>query len=464
MSTEGSNSEVLRRDRDYYIDYIKIVAYNGKEYSIASQMIEFTYHENIATPCIYCSVTMYDAVDFPTLLPMIGEERLKVSFTRQDEKAADSGGGFKKPIVLDLPIYKISNRSPESTSRKGQVYTLHATSDEMLQSLKSKVRLGLKNMPYSEMVSTVYDQHVKVNKPIEVEPTQHVHDFCIANMNPFRFITHVSGRSISPKYGGCLYFFYEDRDKFHYKSLGALFESEKILDLNFAVKNILSQKGESDEPKKRVFERDMYSVEALEHKNSFDLIKTIVSGGYSQKAIFFDPIRQIITTKEFDIDNEWDSLPHIDKVKPFTDGNKAKSAPDSRMAVHWTNFEHDTVEHIVQKEPGINPFRPEDFTLRVNSQLDIMMRNSIDVVLPGTPDLIAGKRVSFYLPEHLGKTSNLEPEEPDRYLQGDYLVVSVMHRISTKEYTCSATLIKDSFFAGIKHRDPEEEYPIRKIY
>lgn len=463
MTSENS-SEILRRDRDYYIDYLKIVAYNGKEYSIANQMIEFTYHENIATPGVYCSVTLYDAIDFPTLLPMIGEERLKVSFTRQDEDTANSQGGFKKSIVLDLPIYKLSNRSPEAKSRKGQAYTLHATSDEMLQNLKTKVRLGLKGLKYSDMVSKVYDTYVKVTKPIEVEETKHVHDFCIANMNPFRFITHVSGRSISPKYGGCLYFLYEDRDKFHYKSLGALFESEKILDINFAVKNILDQKGEGDSPKERLFKKDMYSVEAIEHKNSFDLIKTITLGSYSQKAIFFDPIRQTITTKEFDIDTEWDSLPHIDKVKPFTEKNKAKYAPDSKLAVHWTNFEHDVVEHITSKQPGINPFRPEDFSMRVSSQLDIMMRNSIDVVLPGTPDLIAGKKVKFYLPEHLGKVSDSEPEELDRYLQGDYLIVGVMHRITTTEYTCAATLVKDSFFADIKHRNPEEEYPKGKIY
>jgi hypothetical protein len=464
MSDQGLSPEILRRERDYYIDYLKIVAYNGKEYSIASQMIEFTYHESIATPCVYCSVTLYDAVDFPTLLPMIGEERLKVSFTRQDEHAAKKEGGFKKPIVLDLPIYKISGRSPENTSRKGQVYTLHATSDEMLKSLKSKVRLGLKGLTYSEMVRKVYDEYVKASKDIEVEDTKHIHDFCISNMNPFRFITHVSGKSISPKYGGCLYFFYEDRNKFNYKSLGTMFEGEQSLELNFAVKNTLKQGGDKAGPKERVFDRDMYSVEALEHKGSFDLIKTIISGAYSQRAIFFDPVRQLISTKDFDIEDEWDSLPHIDKVKPFTSGNSAKSAPDSRITVHWTNSEHDTVEHIASKEPGINPFRPEDFTLRVNAQLDGMMRSSIDVIIPGTPDMIAGQVVQFHLPEHLGKVSEQEPEEPDAYLQGKYLVVSVMHRLSTTEYTCSATIVKDSFYSNIKHRDPEAEYPIEKIY
>lgn len=464
MSTNGSNPEVLRRERDYYIDYLKIVAYNGAEYSIASQMIEFTYHENIAAPSVYCSVTLYDAIDFPTLLPMIGEERLKVSFTRQDENAAFAGGGFKTPIVLDLPIYKISNRSPENTSRKGQVYTLHATSDEMLQSLKTKVRLGLKDMPYSDMVKKVFDEYVKTKKDIEVEETKHNHTFCIANMSPFRFITYVSSKSISPDHGGCLYFFYEDRDKYHYKSLGALFKEEVILELNFAVKNILKQGGDPTAPKERLFKRDLYAVEAMEHKGSFDLIKTIVSGAYSQKAIFFDPVRQLIKTKEFDIDAEWDSLPHIDKVKPYTPENRAKLAPDSRMTVSWTNYEHDTIEHISEKEPGIKPFRTEDFSLRVNAQLDLMMRNSIDIVVPGTPDMKAGKLVNFYLPEHLGKVSEQEPEEPDAYLQGKYLILSVMHRISTSEYTCSATIVKDSFFSDIKHRDPEAEYPINKIY
>jgi hypothetical protein len=459
MSDIKSNPQLIRVERDYYIHYIKIVAYNNKEYDIDSQMVELCYHENIASICTYLSITMYDTVDFPTLLPMIGEERIKISFTRQDEKAVKGEGALKPPIILDMPIYKITGRSPESRSRKTQVYTLHAVSDEMIQSLKTKVRLGIKGKSYSEMVEQVYDEYVKVTKPLEVETTQHVHDFCIANMSPFRFITHVSGRSISPSYGGCLYFFYEDRDKFYYKSLGALFNSKEQLDFNFAVKGIL-KKGNDTEPKQRNFDRDLYTIEHFEHKGSFDILKTIMSGAYSQRAIFFDPVRQIIKVNDFDIDSEWDSLPHTNQVKPFTQANKAKASPDCRMTLHWTNAEHDIVEHISSKQPGINPFRTEEFFLRVTSQVDTMLRNAIDAVLPGTPDLKAGMTVNFKLPEGLGKISEEEKELPDAYLQGKYLIVSVLHRIVKGEYTCSVTLTKDSFFSDITHRAPTEEYPL----
>lgn len=464
MSESGSNPEKLRAERDYFIDYLKIVAFNGKEYPIDPQMVELCYHENIGTISTYLSVSLYDTVDYPTLLPMIGEERIRVSFTRQDEKAAKGGGGFKDPIILDMPVYKITKRSPESIARKSQMYTLHAVSDELLKSLKSKVRLGLKDKLYSEMVSQVYDEYVKVTKPIEVEPTKYLQNFCIANMNPFRFITHVSGRSVSPNYGGCLYFFFEDRDKFNYKSLGSLFEAGHTLDLNFAAKGFLKT-GHATEPKERNFERDVYAVEHLEHKQSFDLIKTILTGGYAQKAIFFDPIRQLINIQEFDIDKEWDSLPHTqDKkaVKPFTAENKAKSSPDCKMSLNWTNADHDIVEHIASKEPGINPFKFEEYILRVNSQLDTMLRNSIDAILPGTPDIKAGMTVNFILPEHLGKVSDQEPEMLDAYLQGKYLVVSVVHRIVKGAYTCGVTLTKDSFYSEIKHRPPTEEYPLGK--
>lgn len=462
MGESANNPQRLRAERDYFIHYLKIVAFNGQEYPIDPQMVELCYHENIGAICSYLSVTLYDTVDYPTLLPMIGEERLKVSFTRQDEKAAKAGGGFKDPITLDMPVYKITKRSPESIARKAQMYTLHAVSDELLQNLKTKVRLGLKDKLYSEMVEQVYNEYVKVTKPIQVEPTKYQQDFCIANMNPFRFITHVSGRSISPDYGGCLYFFFEDREQFNYKSLGSLFEASHTLDLNFAVKGILKQ-GSGTGPKERNFERDVYTVEHLEHKQSFDLIKTILTGGYSQKAIFFDPIRQLINIKEFDIEQEWESLPHTEKeksAKPFTSNNKAKASPDCKMTLTWTNSDHDVVEHIASKEPGINPFKFEEYVLRVNSQLDTMLRNSIDAILPGTPDIKAGMTINFTLPEHLGKVSDKEPEMLDAYLQGKYLVVSVVHRIVKGAYTCGVTLTKDSFYSDIKHRPPTEEYPL----
>jgi hypothetical protein len=461
MVNDSGNPELIRVERDYYINYVKIVAFNGKEYPIDSQIIEMCYHENIATISTYLSITLFDTVDFPTLLPMIGEERIKISFTRQDEKQISDGGGLKDPIVLDMPVYKITKRSPESKGKKSQVYTLHAASDEMLQSLKTKVRLGLKSRLYSEMVEQVYNEYVKISKEIQVEPTQYPQDFCIANMNPFRFISHISGRSISPTYGGCLYFFYEDRDKYNFRSLGSMFEAPTTLDFNFAVKGILKA-GSDNDPKSRNFERDVYSVEYMEHKQSFDLIKTILTGSYSQKAIFFDPIRRVIKTQEFDIDEEWETLPHIEKTKPFTPNNKAKASPDCRMSLYWTNAEHNTVDHINSKESEVNPFKFEEYVLRTSSQLDTMMRNTIDAVLPGTPDIKAGITINFKLPEHLGKVSPEEPEEMDAYLQGKYLVISVMHRIAKGEYTCGVTLAKDSFFSDIKHRDPHEEYPIGK--
>lgn len=461
MSGSESNPKLLRAERDYYIHYLNIVAFNGQKYPIDSQLVELCYHENIGAISAYLSVSFFDTIDFPTLLPMIGEERIMVSFTRQDENAVKSGGKFKDPITLDMPVYKITKRSPDTGSQKGQFYTLHATSDEMIQSLKKKVRLGLKAKPFSEMVEQVYNEYVKVSKPIEVEPTQYEQDFCIANMNPFRFISHVSGRSVSPSYGGCLYFFFEDRDKFYYKSLGSLFQAQDTLDLTYPTKGILKT-GTGTDAKERNFKRDVYAIEHMEHKQSFDIIKTILLGGYSQKAIFFDPIRRLITTKEFDIDKEWETLPHSEaaqSAKPYTPSNKAKDSSDARISLHWTNAEHDVADHIASRDPDIKPSRIEEYSLRTNSQLDTMLRNSIDAILPGTPEIKAGMTVNFNLPEHLGKVSEQSPEQMDAYLQGKYLVVSVVHRIVKGAYTCGVTLSKDSFTSNIKHRPPTKEYP-----
>lgn len=461
MIDRESNPEIIRKEKDYYINYLNIVAYNGAEYTIATQAIEITYYENIFTPSVLLSVTIFDSVDYPSLLPFIGQERLKISFTRQDEKALDNGG-FLEPIVLDLAIYKITNRSPEAENRKSQVYTLHAVSDETLKSLKMKVRLGLKDMPYSDMAARVYDEYVKVKKPLEIEPTQFEHDFCIANMPPIRFITHVASNSISAAFGGCAYFFFEDRDKFNFKSLGSLFNSSTVLEINFAPKNILKP-GTGDEPKPRNFERDLYTAERYEHKG-VDIIKKILMGGFSAKAIYVDPIRQKYNVKNWDLNSEWDSLPHVDKVKPFTNEHVALNAPDSKMNLFWTNAEHDIVPHIAGKEPGIKPFHFEDYSLRVNAQLESLTHYCIDAVLPGTPTITAGSVIHFHLPENLGKISETDPEEKDRYLQGKYLVLSCMHMVTHTEYTTNVTLVKDSFFSDITHRPPTEEYPANKVY
>ena len=81
----------LRQEKDYVLEYLQLVIpRTGAKYDISEQLIRLTYEENIFMGIIHGSLLMVDAVDYPTLIPFIGEEEIHFSLTRQDEMTKNS--------------------------------------------------------------------------------------------------------------------------------------------------------------------------------------------------------------------------------------------------------------------------------------------------------------------------------------------------------------------------------------
>lgn len=446
-------AQVLRRENDFVLQKLTITAYTGDSYDITKLYTEFTYEENIFQATIHGSINLLDTIDLPTLLPIIGEETIEATFTRPEVGEPDQTE-LLPPIEFKARVYKMSPREVQGYSDKVQNYTLYFASEELFKSAQKKVNRGFKATKCSDIVQTIFDEYLKEEKEIEIEETKFEIDYVIANKSPILAIRELAARSISASTEGALFTFYEDRDKFYFKSIDSLLDQTPEKEIKYRVQNVL-EKGDNHQD--RTIEQDMESVQHYHHNSTFDVFEDLREGKASSRLLTIDPIRKKFQVKDFDLDQEFDNFKHLGTAKPFTQNAKILKAPEANFSLQFTQSEH-------ERDPTQRAKMIEEYHLKRMSQKKQIQRQVTSVSLAGDPRYKAGQVIEFILPELLGKVSKEYPQELDKYLQGNYLVVSSCHIVRQNGYTVNMELVKDSFYSEIEHRDLLEVVPPEEIY
>lgn len=457
---------------DRVLDYIELQDWKGNTHSLLTQMVEFSFEEEIFFHCLHGSITLFDSVDFPTLLPLIGEEKIRGGFTRQivpDKSNAWLGGRFK-PIQFDMNVYAMEGKIQGAESRKAQSYVLKYSSNLPFLNMSKRVFASYKNMKYSDMVKKIYEDYLKEDfpntKPLYVEETTFAKDFYVQNLSPLNAIRKIAQRATSAFDNGNFYVFYEDRDAYNFVTIGSLLNQTPAITLTCELKNVSSIE---DKPGSKTIDlaKQMYNVTNYTRNASFDVFSAATSGEGTSSLFSVDPISRKFYYNEFDLrgtdakgNNQWEKLPRLGDKKPWTKDNKMFVDPKANMALVITDINQDTHDYISQKE-SVRPTAPEEFLLERNSHKRQLMRNIIQTTVSGDPRIKVGMVVKFDIPEILGKTSEKDPEQLDKWLKGNYLVIGILHHVTQREYKMHLELMRDGFATEIKdstYRHPGLEY------
>ena len=453
----------IRSINDFIILYLVLQSHDGKEYDFTSHMVEFTYHESLFSPVVHGSMLVLDAVDYPTLLPIMGEERLKCAFTRQDEKSQT--GGFLDAINFDLAVYTMHGQTNQRTGTgKSQTYFLKYISDEAYTNAGTKIHRKYRNMRYSDMAEKIFDDFLKndTNK-INIEETSGTYSYYAQNVKPFTAISNLALRSISNEDNGYNYLFYRDRFGYNFKTFSSLAKEEPVLAITYSPKNI------PDEAK----ENDLYSVSQYIDKSQYDSLLSAVSGEATSALLTVDPLRRKFYLNAFDLrgdegfnqhkinllqDSDWSKFPHMHKSKHYIDNSRMFVNPRSNLAMQITDLGHKDTQYITERDSDIYIHEPEYYYKQTQSHIKQMQTKTMSVSLSGHPYVRAGSVIEFLLPEQLGKIGEKDAQELDKYAQGRYVVTKVTHILKNNKYTMNIDMVKDSFFSDIEARNPVEEY------
>jgi hypothetical protein len=451
----------LRKENDYILETLTITSeITGKTYNFTSHIHSLFFEENLYMPSTHGQVIVKDAMDYVGLVPFIGQELIHFQFTRQDEiKKKDR----LPPITFVGRIYSLTDKEIQSGSRKFQLYTLRFYSIPFVKNFDKRVSKSFKNKLNSEMVEIIFDEYLKADpvdieivgdgqitvpppKEIEVAPTLGLHNYVIGNKKPIAVIDQLSERSSCPAGTGCHYVFYEARNAFKFETVGSILQKPPIREIKYEPRNL-----DRESQKEFDLARAMNIPHSLHEEGGFDIINDKIKGKNSSRLLKIDPIRRKIVKSDYNIEDggdlpegAWDNLPHTDDKKPFNE-NSAAFGEDGKFETIISDEEHDTVEHLISKDPDIRPDRLEKIIQIRNTQFQQVKNNQISVQLPGDPRYTVGETIEVVIPEATGIVSEKFPEEENKFVSGKYLITSATHILQDNRYITTMRLQKDGF-------------------
>jgi hypothetical protein len=446
----------LQDFKDYLLEELSIINFEGNKWELTGLRGPLYIYEDIFGGPISGSVEIYDALDLPHLLPIIGEERIKIKLSKPKPVKREDDEDVSDAFEREFRVYHISDR--RLIRDNYQVYTIHFISEEFFRNFFQVVQRGFVKKRYSEMVEDVYDELIKINKPIEIEKTAHEHYFNAGNMNPFQFFNCLAAKSISEGGNGPTYLFYEDQDKFNFVTLGKLIEQEPVKTFIFQASNQPNIDIMSQGYRPYDTEKELENVEIYYHTSNINPIENIRHGMYGSTLWHIDPIRARYEKQEFKLSQEFKKFKHLDKSEPFRKEFDLLDKTQSHIKFMITDKDQDLQEHLIARDPNILPDKLEDCALQRTSQLFQINTVKLAIKVPGDPELKVGQTIEFELPQMAGDVAEDRPNELDNYLQGKYLITSMKHSIIQDKYTMTIEIIKDTYFSPIKEEDPAERY------
>jgi len=244
-------------------------------------------------------------------------------------------------------------------------------------------------------------------KRVFIDPSSEADTLIIPYMSPFECLNLLAARCHDNKKHS--WFFYENFEGFHFKSLSAIYTAPKPIKVPFTLEN------------KRVepnMDADKFGIDEMEVHRDFDALTTLIDGGYGMRADSLNVTSRTLTTTSYD--------PRTSITKLYDKGT-ATSDTSVKSGHYLTYLDgHGFTKYIV----------------RVMS-LAALNSNMTEIVVPGNMGVQAGTVVSIRVPY------TITPAEGDmwsRQKSGKYLCFATNHKfnLTSHKYTTLAMLSRDS--------------------
>jgi len=428
--------ELINYDQGQFVDIKRITA-------------EFNVYEDIFNNCLACEIVLLDSVGLLERLPIVGDEKIALTFK--------TGAQGIPTVRLLFDVYKVSER--KAIEERSHLYIVHGISGEQIVSKLESVSQAFINQPISSIVSTIFQKHLApVNsKKIEVESTFGLHSF-VFGTNPFNAINQLASEANSLKYKDSTGFiFYEDPEKFNFRSISSLFEQDSVENYYLSELNV----DETVEGSGEVLPHQV--IIGIDFNKSFDTLKGLDTGMLDNKVLSIDPILKKFTTTTFNYVSEFNKIKHVGTKKIISnDGRFAKGKGQSHkryISTQLTNTDYKLESYLLGKlSPGNDPFlassrKRQLFLNKAMGQLGAFSQYTFNVTVPGNSQLKCGQQVNIFIPQN----SDVD-DDKQKYLKlfdqenPKFLITAIRHNYKNTSgyFTTTLSCVKESFEKDIK--------------
>jgi hypothetical protein len=416
--------EEIKFAGDYKLIDVKIGSARGLIFDLSNFITDINIYEDMFSPTISGNVTLNDAQDMMNLLPMIGEEKLLITF--KSPSMTDSDGLFEQAFY----IYKMTNR--EYTAERSVGYTLHFISFEAIRDINSKISKGYAGT-ISEIVEKFLLNDLKSPKPTQIEKTKNTIIYTSNYWSPFTNINYLAKRSISASgTDSPNYVFFENNNGYNFVSLDKLLEQQSSGQYIYD-NNTRKPTGDGGGSGRNII-ADLSRINDYKINTAFDYIKRIQSGMFASRLITHEIVTKTYNVQTLKYDDNYKTHNHLNPYPTSTLGLPAKTlaflAVEPRALENYTNFKTD---------------RMKSWYLKNLMQMAEMNQFTMEITVPGRSDLVVGQVIDVYIYRNTPiKAKDTEEDVLDKTFSGRYLITSLCHELNREKHNIHMTIMKDS--------------------
>lgn len=398
MATETPNRDAHVDTRDFRIVSVSIVASDGTTTEVAPAVAEVQVRQDMYLGFMSGELLITDGNDLLSRLALHGGEYVFIHFTVPEQTL---------PLKKAFRIYKITDRTPTDSQQK---YKILFVSDELFTSETKKISRAYQNTTVSAIVRDIIqnDLGVSPNK-IFIDETSGSMSLIIPYWNPVEALNWLATRA--PDAQSSCYFFFENLEGFHFRSLQSIYKKGTIIKVPFTLEN---KRGEKS------LDMDKFAIDDYEAKKDFDILSTIGSGGIAMRLLAVDPIAQATTKNEYNIGD-------IKKIYEHVPMSNAKDLFKKSDAHFMTYLQMGGIENWIKHVMAHS----------------ILNNTLTELTVPGNMGLLVGTMVNIRVPYTI---TPAEGDMWDKKKSGRYLVIAVNHKFDlvNQKFSSLAWLSRDS--------------------
>ncbi len=416
----------------------------GKTVDLSTGVIRLQYWESILQDGIRATVMYGDSgntIDEKTAidgLPIVGQERVQLKFTDNNEETLE----LIMYVNKVKPFYDDSNKS---------AVALDLASKEFI--MNEKVRVTKRyDGKVSEHVKTILEDVLKTDKDLDIEETQNNYNFLGLNKKPYYMLNYLCKASVPSTQNSegntAGFLFYETSKGYNFKSIDTLLSQEKKKSIIY---NETPDNGGKDIP-------EGYDMKALEFEkeNAVDVKNKLRMGAYSTRTIVFDPFNckyEVLekqakeVEKKEGIQTAGERLPVLNKE--FDQEGKAKEFSRTMyMLLDTGSLPSGNAEKpVATTKEQLKKSKEQNYQAQKILSQSVMRYNQLfaamnTITIAGDFSLHAGDAIFVDAPELQADTTN---DEVNKESGGLYIIADLCHYITPKETYTKLNLVRDTF-------------------
>jgi len=378
-------------------DKITITTYTGgNPQNIFHLVKSFIITESCWNNCMIADFYVSEGIELLNYLPAGGEERISLTIQTPTRKS----------ITYKFFVHSIRRMRTDAESNKRE-YILSCVSEDYLKNAHTLISKRYKDKEYKDAVDECLKVDLGISKGLEIEPTKGFFDYVVNDVRPFQIMDLLTERSVSAKYEGHNYTFYEDNEQYRFVTFEHLIETRQGKAAGFKYSYDTSNRAEDYE--KPVNVRNILSYTVRDQGESVERVK---KGAHRTQVREFDFIHGDYWKKEEYINSgDHAKFKKLDNTPDLHSG-AYNSAVEAMPAVSLMTIKDSTRPDMKHNETIHNKrahkFKMGSYTLEIN--------------VYGDTTLLVGDVIELKMPEFSGMT--VSPPDQQVY-SGKYLVTTV---------------------------------------